>query len=308
VDIKPPVEGLLPELWQQIFTRALAKDPGARHPTCSAFVKDLLEGAKDLGRTERMQLLGNLKPEHVADTLRRPIESGGSAPEIQSMAKPVAAAGGGKGPLIAAVAGGLLVAGAVGFFLFQKGSGGNPGKAAPVPVVAATPSPEPVKAGPAAEPPAAAPEVKQAPAAKAAPAAPTGPGTLHFNGPYAVHVKLDKKDMNEVPENGSLGKIPPGPHTLEMYSTRVFFKETRAVTVAAGQTVTIDLPPVYSLTVETYPSSGPVVIDGTVTQAESDGSTPVQVTKGPHRVGIQNRPGSREVVVQGDFKMPRFPY
>lgn len=120
VEIKPPVEGLLPDAWQRIFTRALAKDPADRHPTCSAFVKDLLDGAKDLGRTDRMQLLGNLRSEHVGGTHHgHHVED--PAPEIRSMAGPTRG-GGGRGALYGTVAALVIAAGAGGVLLFRGGS------------------------------------------------------------------------------------------------------------------------------------------------------------------------------------------
>ena len=62
VDVDPPVAGLLPEGWQRTFHKVLAKHPQERHATCGAFVRELLDTAMDLGRTERMQLLGGLRP------------------------------------------------------------------------------------------------------------------------------------------------------------------------------------------------------------------------------------------------------
>jgi hypothetical protein len=53
--------------------------------------------------------------------------------------------------------------------------------------------------------------------------------------------------------------------------------------------------------VETFPNSGTVMVDGTPTQVESDGGTPITVTKGPHTVTIQGHPGSaKQVDLQAD--------
>ena len=62
VDVQPPVEGLVPDGWQRTFNKVLAKNPAERHPSCSAFVRELLDTATDLGRTDRMQLMGSLRP------------------------------------------------------------------------------------------------------------------------------------------------------------------------------------------------------------------------------------------------------
>jgi hypothetical protein len=65
--------------------------------------------------------------------------------------------------------------------------------------------------------------------------------------------------------------------------------------------VTVTLPPTVHLTVETFPNSGTVMVDGTPTQVESDGGTPITVTKGPHTVTIQGHPGSaKQVDLQAD--------
>jgi hypothetical protein len=48
--------------------------------------------------------------------------------------------------------------------------------------------------------------------------------------------------------------------------------------------------------VETFPNSGMVVLDGIPTQVESDGGTPIQVTRGAHTVTIQGHPGSGKPV------------
>jgi riboflavin synthase alpha subunit len=63
----------------------------------------------------------------------------------------------------------------------------------------------------------------------------------------------------------------------------------------------VPLPAIVRLTVETYPSSGMVVLDGIPTQVESDGGTAIQVARGAHTVTIQGHPGSgRQVNLETD--------
>ncbi len=399
VEIKPPVEGLLPEAWQRIFARALAKDPADRHPTCSAFVKDLLDGARDLGRTDRMQLLGHLRSEHVGGTHHsHPLEE--VAPEIRSMAAPVRGKGG-KGLLYAIVAAVAVAAGAGGVFLFRSGSGQvmldtlPPGaKALKAGVeVGTTPLPLALKAGDVlrfeksgykpldfrfqggSPPPRLTLEAMtsretirtfpdgatvvldsvklegvtplEVPAwdqsvehdltctkgdllvatrfnqgetpgsrvftlvdasrtrAGAEPKAVDvhAPGTLKFTAPYSVRVKVDGRDAGEVREGGTLS-APPGSHRLEVSNPRVFLRETLTVTVAPGQVSAVALPGLCSLTVNTFPNSGTVVVDGIATQAESDGNTPIQLVKGRHAVNVHGRAGAAQTVdLTGDFKL-----
>jgi len=120
------------------------------------------------------------------------------------------------------------------------------------------------------------------------------PGGLRFSGEYPVRVRLDGKELGE--QRGNPVAVAPGSHKLELSSSRVFFKEARTVTVSPGQTLTVPLPATVRLTVETYPSSGLVVLDGIPTQVESDGGTPIQVTRGAHTVTIQGHPGSAKQV------------
>lgn len=61
VDVKPPVLGVLPEGWQRVFGKVLAKRPEERHASCTAFVRDLLDAVVDLGKDERREVLGLLR-------------------------------------------------------------------------------------------------------------------------------------------------------------------------------------------------------------------------------------------------------
>jgi hypothetical protein len=125
------------------------------------------------------------------------------------------------------------------------------------------------------------------------------PGSIRFVGEYPVRVRLDGKDLGE--PRGNAVAAAPGSHRLELSSPKVYFKEAKVVTVGPGQTLSVPLPPTVHLTVETFPNSGTVVLDGIPTQVESDGSTPITVTRGPHTVTIQGHPGSaRPVDLQAD--------
>jgi len=128
----------------------------------------------------------------------------------------------------------------------------------------------------------------------------SAPGTLRFSGEFAVRVKLDGKDLGEVREGGTVAAAP-GSHRLELSSTRVFFREARTVEVRPGQTLTLPLPGLAHLTVETYPTSAAVLVDGVNTGVESDGSAAITLCKGPHEIGIQGHPSVRKSVnLQGD--------
>ena len=114
VDIQPPVLGLLPEGWQRIFGRALAKAPEERYPTCGAFVRDLLDAATELDKNLRMELLGTLRQGGAAAI--PPLLS--RAHEETMYLPPEKARRGRKLGLVLA-AGGLLALAGGGFWLFS---------------------------------------------------------------------------------------------------------------------------------------------------------------------------------------------
>lgn len=58
MEVQPPVVGLLPEGWRRVFDRVLAKRPADRHPSCMAFIRDLLDAVVELGKDDRRELLG----------------------------------------------------------------------------------------------------------------------------------------------------------------------------------------------------------------------------------------------------------
>ena len=378
VQVDPPVAGLMPEGWQRTFNRVLAKNPQDRHACCSAFVRELLDTATDLGRTERMQLLGGLRPDAApgapmiapSTTLGAPPRPGGSRVWLWTAAGGCAAAALAglllfrKGPVqvvLDSVPGSatVLKAGkALGAtplpLLLQEGDslslerkgfmtrsyqfhpGDQPGKIQLEPVKSA----ETLRTEPAGatvvmdsvkldgvtplqvaawnqgqkhdltftrgaqvsaftlqegETPGSRVFTLESGAETRATAVPRSvdvnpPGGIRFSGAYPVRVRLDGKDLGEV--RGNPVAAAPGSHRLELSSPGVFFKESRTVTVSPGQTLSVTLPPTVKLTVETFPGSGMVVVDGRPTQVESDGGTAIQVTRGAHSVSIQGHPGN----------------
>ncbi|HEX7552697.1 MAG TPA: serine/threonine-protein kinase, partial [Geothrix sp.] len=61
VEVQPPVTGILPEGWRRIFDKVLSKRPEERYPTCTAFVRDLLDTVVELGKDDRREFLGLMK-------------------------------------------------------------------------------------------------------------------------------------------------------------------------------------------------------------------------------------------------------
>ncbi|MDR3673474.1 MAG: serine/threonine-protein kinase [Holophaga sp.] len=381
VPVDPPVAGLVPEGWHRTFTKVLAKNPQERHASCSAFVRELLDTAMDLGRTERMRLLGGLRPGDSAQavvsavTLVSPMRGKANRPWLWA-----AMAGGLAGVVLAAflmfrngpaqvlidstpgnatvlkagkvvgatplsvplLAGDSLSLERKGFLprAYQYRAGDAPGKLQLEPVKSdetlrtdppgatvvldavkldgvtplkvagwnqgqkhdltfskggqgvaftllegETPGSRVFTLGSAAEPRAtAAPRSVDA----------NAPGSIRFAGEYPVRVRLDGKDLGE--NRGGAVAAAPGSHRLELSSPRVYFKETKLVSVGPGQAVTVALPATVRLTVETFPNSGTVVLDGIPTQVESDGGTPITVARGAHTVTIQGHPGSAKPV------------
>jgi len=135
---------------------------------------------------------------------------------------------------------------------------------------------------------------------------PNAPGALKLGGDFSVHIKLDGKDMGDL-SPGSKVPATPGLHKVELASSRHFYKDTRTVSVSAGQVATLALPGLCTLTVETFPGTGKVLVDGQDTGIESDGSS-VQVAQGRHTVTVRGPKGSKTETLElsGD-KGLRFP-
>lgn len=135
---------------------------------------------------------------------------------------------------------------------------------------------------------------------------PRAPGTLKLAGAFGVRVKVDGKDMGDLAPGATL-PLPPGPHKVELASARHYFKDSRSLSVTAGQMVPLNLPALATLTVETFPGTGKVLVDGQDTGIESDGSG-VRLAEGRHTVTVRGPKGSKTeaVEVRGD-KGLRFP-
>lgn len=394
LDVKPPVVGMLPERWQSIFSRVLCKDPGGRHPSCAAFLRDLLDAAVDLDKNDRLELVGVLKagPGAVAPPV---LQRAHDETMYMPAEKPVPRRSWPKAAGIALVAAGL----GTGAWLLFRGSATRTVTVASIPGQArvlregrelgVTPFPVPLKAGDQLQierpgylpqtvtfdgstvPPVAlkprvtsetllttpegatvvmdgqalagvtplpvptwdqsrkhevtftkgeltlpvtflegeAPGTQVFTLVSAREAALTGevktvdattPGTLRIAAEYGVRVRTDSQDLGEVPPGGKVS-LPPGTHRLKLASPKVFYAGTHTVTIQPGQAASLSLPGLANLTVETYPSSGIVVIDGISTGVESDGSTPIRVVKGAHRVTIQGKgAGAQTLEVNGD--------
>jgi predicted Ser/Thr protein kinase len=135
---------------------------------------------------------------------------------------------------------------------------------------------------------------------------PNAPGTLKLAGAFGVRVKVDGKDMGDLAPGAKLS-LPPGPHKVDLASGKHYFKDSRNLSVSAGQTAPLNLPALATLTVETFPGTGKVLVDGQDTGIESDGSS-VKVAEGRHTITVRGPKGSRNetVEVKGD-KGLKFP-
>lgn len=118
-EVKPPVTGLLPDAWQRVFNRVLAKNASERYPSCSAFVRELLEAVTELDAPSRSELLGQLR--QGAGTLILPMTHTPHLDETQATGK-IKTQRGSKGMLFGGVAAGLVILG-LGFFLFSGKEG-----------------------------------------------------------------------------------------------------------------------------------------------------------------------------------------
>jgi hypothetical protein len=125
---------------------------------------------------------------------------------------------------------------------------------------------------------------------------PHEPGAIKLSGGFSVRVKVAGKDLGELSPGAKL-PLPPGTHQLELSSARHFYKDTRAVSVTAGQTTTLTSPGLATLTVNTYPGSGKVFVDGVDTGTESDGSSPIRLATGRHTITVRGPKGAKTEVV-----------
>jgi hypothetical protein len=388
VDVKPPVAGLLPDAWQRIFNKILSKNPADRYPSCSAFVKALIEAATELDPSSRSELMGQFR--QGSGVIIVPATLSGALDDTQATSRRRTRPGS-KGMLYGGILAGLVVLG-LGVFLFSGRSGEEvrivtdppeavlvmngkaldatkplimkdgerlkiqkpgfmateyvhrSGDKAPLialrPVVSAvslrtdpsgaevvldsrklegrtplviktwdqgqlhdltfthaqlgvglstrfevgeTPGDKTYKLLPLNEPRATG-EVSAVESSAL--------GTVKFAGEFGVRITANGKDMGEVARIS----LPPGNHKLELANPKVFYQEARTVRLAAGQSLTVNLPGLSRLTVSTFPTSGIVLIDGQPTVVESDGSTSIPVAKGRHTISIQGRAGSSHAV------------
>ncbi len=391
LEIKPPVLGLLPEGWQRIFTRVLAKNPEERYPTCGAFVRDLLDATTVLEKDTRLEIIGLLR-----------MGGGPTPPPLLSRSHeetmfipPSKARKSGLGLRIGLIAAALAAVGVGAYLFIPKGEStvtlqvdppatvfqgtrelGPTGIARAMKhgerVILRRDGYEPLEyvhpGGNAAPRFALKPRVTEetlrtvpegatvvmdgislegvtplavkgwdqsrkhevtfskgdlvlnpsfregeAPGTQVfvlmshAEATTTGevttvdanaPGFLKVNGEFSVRVRLNGKELGD--SAGAKIKLPPGTQKVELSNPKFFFKETRTVQVQPGQPCAISLPGLANITVETFPASGIVVIDGIATSVESDGGTPIRIVKGSHAISIQGRGGSHPVDVRGD--------
>jgi len=117
-EVDPPVLGLAAGAWQRVFNRALAKSAEDRYPSCSEFVRDLMEAATNLGPEERVALQQGLRQAPTSQVgvqlseapLKPPGHETALSRPRRSHALPI-------------VAGALIVVVGGGFFLFRGRAG-----------------------------------------------------------------------------------------------------------------------------------------------------------------------------------------
>ncbi len=395
-EVQPPVLGVLPDGWHRVFDRVLAKKPEDRHPSCAAFIRDLMEAVVEIGKDDRRELMGLM---HFNGDTPLPRIVSRSHEETLLVQRPAPK----RGPwplLMGTLAAAVL---AVGSWLLFRGARGarlqintdppgaqvfvndlevgttptnqalregdhlrmvlkgfrpftyayRPGTAPPTFPLEPVVSDEVIDSQPQGAtvvldekplegvtplkvrwnqgvphrltltrdqqgfqwdfargevPGGKAFALKDAGAVASVepPLDPNAPGTLKLAGGFAVRVKVDGKDLGELGPGGKLA-VPPGPHKVELANAKVFYRDSRTITVTAGQPSALALPGLATLIVETFPGTGRVAIDGQDAGIESDGSS-VQVSLGRHTVTIRSAGGTRTepVDVSGDrhLKIP----
>jgi serine/threonine protein kinase len=382
VEVQPPVMGVLPEGWRRVFDKVLAKRPEARHASCTAFIRDLLDAVVELGKDDRREILGLMGMSGDA-----PLPEIVSTSFDETMVVPRSGSQRAGWPWIAAVV--LVVAIGGGWFMFKGPKGtllpinsepngarvfvndqdvgtapknqllapGNkvrlemkgylpteyvfdPGKPPPpyfpLPpriteeLVDSTPQGAmvvldekalegvtPLKIhwdqsqrhrltltkeklgyasdfGPGEVPGTKAFDLREATTAETRqepPLDPNAPGALRLAGGFSVRLKADGKDLGELSPDSKV-PLAPGTHKLELTSARHYYKDTRVVTIIAGQTAKLIVPSLATLTVSTHPGSGKVFVDGQDTGIESDGSS-VQIAQGRHTITVRGVRGSK---------------
>ncbi len=396
IEVQPPVLGVLPDGWRRVFDRVLAKKPGDRHPSCAAFIRDLMEAVAEMGKDDRRELLGLM---HFSGDAPIPQIVSRSHEETLLVQRPAPKRG--PWPLLAGAAVAAVLAGG-GWFLFRGARGTRlqintnpPGALVFVNglEVGTTPMNQPLREGDQLEmrlkgfqpfsyafKPGEAPPVfplqavvseevidsqpqgatvvlderpldgvtplkvrwnqgashrltltkdqqgfqwdfapGEVPGGKVfalkdagstasvePPLDPHAPGALKLSGGFAIRLKVDGKDLGEMSPGGTVS-VAPGAHKVELSSSKYFYRNSRSITVVAGQPVALTVPALATLIVETFPGTGRVAIDGQDAGIESDGSS-VQVALGRHTVTIRSAGGTRTqpIEVNGDkhLKIP----
>ncbi len=384
VEVQPPVTGILPEGWKRVFDRVLSKRPQDRHPSCTTFIRDLVDAVMEGESVDRHELLGILK-------------QGGESPLPQIISRahdetllvPQPEEAKGKG---LAIAGGLVAAAAIAaWVIFSGGSAPVLIKSRPegatvyinsvkqdlptsnnfklkegdlvrleakgyqpsqeIRYAKAEPFPPEIPLAPVitrveikSEPEGAAvvlegkevgitPLVieawnqgeahdltlskgdqmytrrflvgeapgeatlkleKRASAATAEPPLdPNAKGFLTLKGGFAVSVKVDGAERGQLVPGAKL-ELPPGSHKVEVASGKFFFKDLRTISITPGQGSVLTVPGAATITVETFPGTGRVFIDGADAGIESDQSS-ITVAHGTHTITVKGPKGSKSV-------------
>ena len=129
----------------------------------------------------------------------------------------------------------------------------------------------------------------------------SGNGTLKLAGAFGVRLSVDGADKGELEPGRSL-ELAPGAHKVDLSNGKLFFSDSRSVTVEAGKEARLALPAVATLTVNTHPGVGDVTVDGRSTGIQSDGSS-VRVAAGRHTVAVRSLSGKtakQTIDVTGD--------
>ncbi|HJV22170.1 MAG TPA: serine/threonine-protein kinase [Holophagaceae bacterium] len=384
IEVQPPVTGILPDAWKRVFDRVLSKKPQDRHPSCTTFIRDLVDAVAEGEKIDRHELLGILKqggdgplPQIVSrahdETLLVPQPEGGKGKGLLiggGLATAVAIAawvmiGGGTKPVLVKSRpegatvyinsvkqdlptsnnfklkeGDLIRIEAKGYqpspeIRYSKAEGfppevplapiitrvelkSDPEGAAVVlegKEVGVTPLViESWNQGEAhdltlskgdlmytrrflvGEAPADAVlklEKRASAATVEPPLDPNAKGFLSLKGAFSVNVKVDGADRGSLAPGGKL-ELTPGSHKVELASPKHFFKETRTLSVAPGQGSPLNLPGLATITVETFPGTGRVSIDGLDAGIESDQSS-VTVAHGTHTITVRGPKGIKSV-------------
>ncbi|HJW32765.1 MAG TPA: serine/threonine-protein kinase [Holophagaceae bacterium] len=384
IEVQPPVTGILPDGWKRVFDRVLSKKPQDRHPSCTTFVRDLVDAVAEGEKIDRHELLGILKQGGEG-----PLPQIVSRAHDETLLVPQSEAAKGKGLYIG---GGLAAAAAIAAWVFFSGGSkpvlikSNPDGATvyinsvkqdqqtsfnfnlkegdlirleargyqpskDIRYTKAEPFPPEIPLAPIitrvelkSDPEGAAVvlegkeagvtplvieawnqgvahdltltkgdlmytrrfSVGEAPgettlklerrvsaATVEPPLDPNAKGFLTTKGGFSVSLKVDGADHGQLAPGGKV-ELTPGSHKVELASGKVFFKESRTITVTPGQASAINLPGLANITVETFPGTGRVFIDGADAGIESDQSS-VNVVHGTHTITVKGPKGSKSV-------------